>query len=868
LFGSTLVSHAQVTVPSDSLAVKGDSLLIGHDSSAVDTSRIHKKKKDSGFKSKIDYTAKDSLIYSSDYQKAYLYGDAKVKYEDIELTSAYMEYDFVNNKVYAAGVKDSTGADKGLPLFTKGNEKFTSHTLTYNFKTQSGVIHDIVTEQEGGFLHAEKTKRHADGSIDIKNGIYTTCDAPHPHFGLILTKGKVLPNDKIISSFAYMEFEDVPLPLFLPFGFFPNSKKSVSGIIMPSYGNESSRGFYLSNGGYYFALSDYYDLTLTGEVYSKGSWGLGAKSSYIKKYKFSGNFSLNYTINKSGIAGIDSGDNQLLKQKDFSIVWSHQQAATANPSQSFNASVNYSSHSYDKNNNYTNYTALTTSSKTSSINYSKKWNKANLTINLGVNQNSASDNVTFTLPSMAFTLDRIYPFRRKDATTDLKWYENITINYSPQMSNTLSSTEKEVFSKKTLSRAQNGYKHSLPLSTNIKFLKYFNFSPSLNYNGMFYTTQIRKSFTDSLHYTTSSVETVHYVKTDTIHRLSYAQGFSTSFSVSLNPTVYGMLQFDPKSKIIAIRHVLTPSVSFSFIPKIGDFLPTYKRTYIDTAGKKVEYSIYEKNIYGTPSSSSTRSGSFSFSLGNNLEMKVKSAKDTVTGTKKIVLIQSLSFSSGYNLYAESFKLSPISISGNTPIAKGLNINYNGGINPYDLDTTGTAVDVYYWKRHKGIGRLTSAGLSFGYTFQSGAGQKKDEGASKGTDKGPDVKKETPSPKGPSPDFSYFKIPWSFSFNYNLSYSKSGFTKTVVQSLSFNGSMSLTPKWSMTFNSGYDFKAKDFSYTSFSINRNLHCWTMSINFAPFGTYKYYEFRISAVSQFLRDLKYEQRKDYRDYAGYSY
>lgn len=863
--------NAQVTVPLDTVGKTQDSLVVKRDSLASDSSKI---KQNEDFKSKIDFTAKDSVTYSRDFQKAYLYGDAKVNYEDIELTSAYMEYDFSTNIVYAAGAKDSVGNDIGLPNFKKGSETFTSQTLSYNFKTKKGVISNIRAEQEGGILHAERTKKQSDGSINIKNGIYTTCDAPHPHFGIVITKGKVLQNDKIISGPAYLEFEDVPLPLFLPFGFFPNSKKSsVSGVIMPTAGFDNNRGFYLQNGGYYFALSDYYDLLIMGDVYSKGDWGVRAKSAYTKRYKYTGNFDISRYVNKYGFQGVDTGSNQFRKSYDFKISWNHSQAAQANPSQRFSANVNYTSFTYDLNqNNYgaDSYQNAITSTKQSSISYSKTWENANLSANLRHNQNSTTKEVTFGLPSMSFSLNRIYPFRKKETSGTLKWYENISLNYTAQLDNTFKGTESDIFSAKTLRTAQNGFKHSIPFSTNIKFLKYFNLSPSLNYQGMFYTTQVRKSQWDSTYRPAGALKDsiYRYEHVDTLHQLSYAHGFSPSVTLSVNPTIYGMFQFGPKSKINAIRHVLTPTVSFSFIPEIKQLVPNYYKSYIDstTPGhpKTVEYSIYERNIYQTPQLS-RRSGTITFSLGNNLEMKVKSAKDTVTGLKKIVLIQSLNFNVSYNVYQPTNKLSAISWGGNTPLFKGLNINYNGSIDPYVMRANGQDSTVYYWQKYKRVGRLTNAGLSFGYTFQSGGSKSKtDDGKNNpnGKQQTSDTKKEEPK-KGPQADFTYFKIPWSFSFNYNLNYSKPNRQKSVVQNLTFSGNVNLTSKWAINFNSGYDFDKKDFVYTSFSITRNLHCFQMSINFVPFGPYKFYNFRIFALSQFLSDLKYEQRKDYREY-----
>jgi Organic solvent tolerance protein OstA len=857
-FGLSTLLRAQDTIPSPNEATGTDTLTLSTDSLAVDSTKLKNIKEKDDLNSKIDYSA-DTLEFSNDNQTAYLHGNAKVTYEDLELTAAYMEYNFVTGQVMAIGKKDSIGNDVGLPDFKKGSEKFKSEKLTYNFKTKKAKIFNVVTEQDGGFLHAKETKRQADGSVNLKNGIYTTCNAPHPHFGIHLTKGKLIPGDKIVSGPAYLEFEDVPLPLFLPFGFFPNSKKSsVSGVLVPTFGESSSRGFYLSRGGYYFAINDYVDLSITGDVYSKGNWGLNAQSKYTKRYKYSGNLSVSRYVNKQGMLGVDTGVNKFSKNYDFSIMWSHSQAAQANPNQRFSASVNYTSMSYDKNYNYYGaggYQNLITTNKMSSISYSRSWTNSNLAVNLGHNQNSATRNVTFNLPTATFSVNRFFPFRRKNPTDNLKWYENLTLSYSAEMQNTFSGTEEDIFTKKTLNTARNGFRHSIPFSYNFKFLKYFNLTPSLSYTGMVYLTHIR--------YNKAKAEF------DTIRTVDYAQDFKPSASLSVNPTIYGMFQFGPKSKVNAIRHVITPNISFNFVPGLKKIAPNYQDTYTDAkTNALIKYGIYDQNMYGTPTGS-TRAGSFGFSLGNNLEMKVKSDKDTVTGLKKVVLIQSLSFSTSYNLYATTNKLSQIGWGGNSPIFKGFNVNYSGSIDPYVMKkgVGGGDSTIYYWEKHKSIGRLTNATISFGYNFNGGSGKDKKQKTDTKQPNDPnatDAKAAQPKEDNkPKEDFTYFKVPWNFGFSYNLSYSKPGMTKTIYQTLTFNGSLTLTQKWNISFNSGYDFKNKGFALTQFNITRDLHCFRMSISFSPFGTYKFYEFRIAAVSQFLHDLKYEQNKYYQDY-----
>jgi hypothetical protein len=871
--------HARAIYRLDSIAVKADTI-------ANDSAKLKNKNISTDLKSKIDYAARDSTPYSADSKTIFLYGDASVKYpaQQIELNAAFIQYDFNNGIAYATGLKDSTGEVKGTPVFKQGKETFKQHTLSYNFKTGKAFITDIITEQDGGFLHAQKTKRKSDGTIHLKNGMYTTCDAEHPHFGLFLTKGVAIPGDKIVSGPAYMVLEDVPLfPIGIPFGMFPNKRQNAaSGVIIPSYGEESSRGFYLREGGYYFAISDYFDLTTTGDVYTHGTWGFNVGSNYRKRYKYNGSFSVHNYFNKTGIAGIDSGANRLQKSRDFSIVWSHGQEATANPTSRFSANVNYSSTTYNRNYNYTDPTQLMTSTQSSSISYSKTWTDYNLSSNLRQSQNNTTKYVNFDLPSVNFYANTMYPFRSKEYSGEQKWYENVTVGYSATLDNKIHGQEDEVFAKNALKYSDKAITHRVPVSVNFKFLRFFNLTPSLNYQGMFYAAEIRKHQGDSIDQ--STLKTVYYEKVDTIRRFSYAQGFAPSASLSFNPTVYGTFMFPSKSKIIAIRHVITPSVSYSTVPDIKGLVSQgYFKTYrlhsnTDSSSTLVKYGIYDNNssFGGTPQGS-TRSGSFSFSLGNNLEMKVKSDKDTLTGTKKIVLIQSLNFSASYNVYAPNFKLSNIGISGSTPIPglKGTSISYNGTINPYNYDTTGTGryEDIYYWHKHNGIGYLTNAGLSFGYSWQAGgskAGSTAKPGETKPGEKpSPDTEKDPKKlANKPVGEFAYFNVPLSISFAYSFNYSKANpkTTSSIIQTLSFNGNLPLTPKWTITYSSGYDFKAKDFSMTSFSIIRNLHCWQMSVNFMPFGAYKYYEFKINAISSFLHDLKYEQRKDFIDNIQY--
>lgn len=818
------------------------------DTLSVDSLKtVSRKKKKSDFQSKLVYSAKDSMIYSAVEKKAYLYGDAKVEYEDIVLTAAFIAYDFGSNMVFAKGVpKDSTSNKlTGIPDFKQSDYQFTADSMRYDFKTKRGKTFQTNTQQGEGFLLAKITKKQADGSFHIKGGHYTTCDAEHPHFYLNLSRAVVIPNNKTVSGPVNFVLEDVPLPLFLPFGFFPNKRNGASGVKIPSYGENSTLGFYLKEGGYYFLLNNYMDLEVTGDIYSRGTWGVSARSSYAKRYKYNGRFSGRFYETQTGDKGLD-----LNKTRDFSITWNHGQDSKANPTRTFSASVSYSSSSFDKNHNYLNRESLVQNTKSSSISYNKSWKNMNLSVNLRHSQSSRTKEVNLNIPSVAFNVNRFFPFRSKTSSGDYKWYENIQLSYTSTLENQINAKEDDLFTKKTLNKMQNGYRHNVPLSLNFKFLKYFNFTPSMSYTGMFNTTQVRKSWVNNAE------------KVDTLHKFTYAHSYSPTMSLSLNPTLYGMATFKKEAKIQQIRHVMTPTIGFSFTPDMKSLVPNYDRSYTKitaTDTTEVTYSIYSSNIYQPPRAQERR-GSIQFSLGNSLEMKVKSDKDTLTGIKKVTLIESLNIATSYNIYAKEFKLSPFSINGSTKLFKDFGINFSGTVNPYDTDSAGRDINRYYWKKHKGIGRLTNAGLSFGYTFKSSEGKKKEDEKLR-----PGGTTETGIDGAPAPakDYDYFNVPWSFTFSYSLNYSKVLKTKNIVQSLNFGGNISLTQKWTVGFQSGYDFQAKDFSYTTINISRNLHCWVMTFDCAPFGSYRFYNFRITALSTLLNDLKYDMHKDLYDY-----
>jgi lipopolysaccharide assembly outer membrane protein LptD (OstA) len=831
--------------------VEKDTSLVKKDTVAVDS--LSMKKKDPPFKTKVNYEAEDSIRFSMNSKRIYMYKNSQIKYDDIELKSERVDFDMDKSIVYAKGITDTLGRQVGKPHFKQGDEEFDANDLSYNFKTRKGIIHDIVSKQdEEGFLHAEKTKKQDNGQIHMINGKYTTCNLPHPHFYLALTKAIAIPNEQIVAGPAYIVMEDIPLPIGIPFGFFPSKRNSTSGVLLPTYGEEAQRGFYLRNGGYYFALSDHFDARLTGDIYSKGTWGAAVASNYRKRYKFSGNLNLRYYRNRIG----EEGPTQQ-KSTDFSIVWSHGQEAQANPYRRFSANVNYSSQKFDRTHNYTDPAQFLTNQKQSSISYNQSWpnnSPVNLSVNLRHSQNSRNNSVNLTLPTVAFNVNRIYLFRGKDGSSG-NWWDDLSISYTSSLENRITAHEDSLFTPQTLRRMENGFRHSIPFGTSIKIWKKLNInlSPSLNYNGMAYSNYTKRR---SVRFYDAENDTfLNKVVIDTISKFTYAQGFAPSLSLSANPTWYGMFRFKEKAKIQAIRHVLRPTVGLGFVPSLKGFAPDYNRTFIDNDGQIRTYSIYERNIYGTPSSSNTKSGSLSIGLFNNLEMKVRSAKDTVTGERKIKIIDNLNFNTSYNIFADSMGWSPVSIGGSTTLFEGMSINISGSMDLYSIKrhVTGNQVILrrdkeFEFSANKRLGRLTSLSFSTGYRFQS----------KQGTDKKSEGEEQTVRN-----DYDYFKIPWQFSIDYDFTYSKPYDKSEFMQTFRFSGDFSLTPKWKVNFNSGYDVKANKFSYTTIGVDRDLHCWVMTFNCSPFGETKFYSFQINVRSSILKDIKYDKRKSIYDY-----
>lgn len=825
--------------------------------------------------SEVKYAATDSLLFNMDEGSVELYGEASIVFEDITLEADYIKYDMELNTVVANGLPDTAGIVQGKPVFTDLSGSFDAKKLNYNFKTKKAYVEEVVTEQEGGFLHAEETKLQNNGHVHLKNGKFTTCDAEHPHFYLKLTKGISMPNDKIVTGPAYLVLADVPLPLGIPFGFFPNTSTKTSGVLIPRYGEEDRRGFYLQDGGYYFAMNEYVDLRVTGDIYSNGTWGVRVGSNYKVNYKFNGALSVRYFKNITGYKGIEGFYDV---SKDYAIGWTHSQDQRANPNSTFRASVNLSSSGYDKNHTR-NINSVMTNTKQSSISYQKSFPNSpfNLSASLNQNQNSKTSGVNLTLPKISLNMARINPFKRKVSTGPKKWYEDIQLSYTSLLENRIATTDSTLFTSDVWDDMKNGYRHSIPLNLSIRpfrktpMLQTFAITPSVNYNGILYTRQTHKVFEG---YSESGGA---IIRKDTISKISYAQSIYPTISSGISPKIYGMYNFTGDGRLEAIRHVMSPSASFSYTPDISSFMPDYYRPVLDEAGDTLEvYSIYEDGIYGTPTLRGA-SGALNFSLRNNLEAKMLSKEDTIDEVEKVKIIDNFSFSTSLNLFHSDTLTpawTPIGFNGSTRVLKDkLNITIRGVMDPFGYDTIRNRTrETWFSQTGKPI-RLTNFSVSAGFRLSS---KKQTEGR-KGDQANLDQESQLnnrdmladesmgqydPNQLEYYGSYVDFDIPWSLRVDYSFSYNKPRDEVTLVQTLRASGDFSLTPNWKIGFNTGYDIDKKQFTTTNLSVYRDLHCWEMRISVVPFGTYKSYNFQINAKSSILADLKYNKRKSWVD------
>ncbi len=867
----SLLASTVLPVPDSTLVVANDS--IPNDSVA--------EKRDD-LEAPVVYQSQDSMVWYKN-GNAYLYGSGQVNYQQIELKANEITIDLETSTVYAQGTTDTLGVVKGRPVFADGPTPYESETMSYNFKSRKGLINNVTTQQGEGYMTSNTVKKGANDEFYIRNGRYTTCEEhEHPHFYLSLTRAKMRPNQDIVFGPAYLVVADVPLPLALPFGFFPFTKDYSSGFIMPSYGDELERGFYLRDGGYYFAISDYVDLKLTGEIFTKGSWGANAISNYRKRYKYSGNVNLSYQVTKMG----EKNMPDYSVSKNFKVVWSHRQDAKANPNQNFSASVNYATSNYERNNLTSMYNpALSSQSiRTSSVSYSRSFpnQKLNLSSSFNISQNMRDSTLSLTLPSLNWSVSRIYPFKKKKARGEEKWYEKISFTYSGSLSNSITAKENELFEKSLISDWRNGIKHSIPVSATFTAFKYINITPSFNYTERWYSYKVNRAWDE---------ERMREVR-DTTY--GFNRVYNYNLSVSANTKLYGFYKPLIGKKVQMIRHVLTPSVSYTLTPDFGDSRYGYYKsyTYTDAQGevRTVDYSPYAGALYGVPGKG--KSGSISLNVSNNVEMKVKTDRDS-TGVRKVSIIDELGGSISYNMAAKTQPWSNLS----TRLRLKLTKNYTFSLNSvwatyaYEFNENGRVVvgDRTEWSYGR-FGRFQGMSQNFSYTFNNGTWkqwqekldklfhpaeeEEEEEVVSTSAQSAPNKRRDMGHSEGKEGDakldedgYMAFSIPWSFSVSYGVTMREDTQAKIneknmrypykLTQNMNFSGNVKLSNKWNINFSSGWDFMDKELTTTTMNITRDLHCFNMSCG-VVLKPYKSYNFSIRANSAMLADaLKYDQR-----------
>lgn len=825
----------------------------------------------------VDIFAKDSMVLRGQ-NNAYLYGESNVTYGNIKLDAERIEMDMNTSTVYAVGAPDSTGEIMGSPVFDDNGTQYESKTMRYNFKTEKGYITDVITQQGEGYLTGGLSKKVDDNTIYIQNGRYTTCDKhEEPHFYFQLTKAKVRPKKDIVTGPAYMVLAGLPLPLAVPFGYFPFSEKYSSGIIFPTFGDDFNRGFYLSDGGYYFAINDNIDLALTGEIYTKGSWGLQARSAYVKRYKYSGNFNISYLKTILG----DKGAPDYSKQTNFQVLWSHMQDSKANPAFTFSASVNFTTSGYsrnDLNSYYSNSFTENTKSSTVSATWRPPGSKWSISTTANISQRTQDSTLAVSFPNVSVSLSQVYPFKRKHPIGPERWYEKIRLSYQGQFNNSLTAKQDEFFKKSLIKDWRNGMRHTVPISATFNVFKYFNITPTVSITDRMYTNKVRRHWDPN-----AAVEIC-----DTSYSFYNVWDFSASLSFDTKIyTFYRPMKF-LGDKVKMIRHVLTPTISFNAAPDFGSSFFGYygKYDYPDASGRMQtrEYSYFPNSLFGVPGTG--RTGSVTLSLANNLEMKVKSDADS-TGEKKISLIENFTVSQSYNFAADSLRFSNINTSLMLRLVKNFNLNLSAvwDVYTYQLNEYGNPVRVNKLRiaNGKGLGRLSSTGTSFSYTFNNDTfkRKKKKEGDSKEKNEPASrlanlYKKDHTQPSEEpetghdddlqmNPDgYAQWDVPWNLSVNYSIGYAYGNFNKQkmeydgrITQNLSFSGNIRPTKNWNFSFSASYNFDTHKIAYMNCNISRDLHCFTMTASFVPVGPYKSYNFHISVNSSLLQDLKYDKR-----------
>lgn len=853
---------------------------LSNDSLRKDTATVGASKKEK-LEAPVAYEASDSIVFTQG-GFAHLYGNGKVSYPGSDLEAAVISMDMDNSTVFARGVTDSLDTVKGRPVFKDGETSYETDTIRYNFKSKKGIISNVVSQQGEGYVTGNNAKKGANDELYMKSGRYTTCDHhDHPHFYMQMTYAKVRPKKNVVAGPAYLVVEDVPLPLAVPFFFFPFSSSYQSGFLMPTYMDDSSRGFGLTNGGYYFAVSDQMDLKLRGDIFTKGSWALNAESNYVKRYRYSGLLQASYQVTKTG----DKGLPDYSVAKDFKIIWTHRQDQKASPNSTFSASVNFATSSYERTNigNLYNTQAMSQNTKTSSVNYTRNFPDQHLNISATTNiaQRMKDSTVAVTLPDLNIALSTIFPFKRKHPVGDEKWYEKISVRYTGRMKNSITTKDTKLFKSNLVRDWDNGMQHDIPITATFTLFKYFNLTPNVNYTERWYTRKIKQDW---------DVQRQAVVR-DTVYGFHRVYDYRASLGV--NTKIYGMYKpvFFPK-KAIQIRHVITPSISINAAPDFASAHYGYYDSYVKESKNgvrdTVNYSYYAGQAFSPPSSGG-KQGNIEFRVSNNLEMKYKDKNDSI---RKVSLIDELGAGISYNMAALKKPWSDLRIDLRLKLSKSYTFSMSSVFKTYGykFDEQGRVVDNDRTEWSYGrFGIFQGYGSSFSYTFNNDTwkklkekflgkekqeegkqdGEKKDEQSDSEDETNPDGtrKKKVEKAAVDTDGYQVFKMPWSLNLNYNFNISEDRskpidlhsmrYPYRYTQNLSLSGNIKLSNKWAISFNSGYDFEAKKIVQTSFNITRDLHCFSMSASLSPFGQWKYYNFTIRANASILQDLKWEQR-----------
>ena len=867
--------------PYTGYAIMRDSIAV--DSAAATDSLSKDGAKKDAIDAPVYYECTDSMVWSRT-GNAYLYGAGKVRYDKIELTADVIKLNMDSSVVHASGRIDTTGMTTGLPIFMDGGTPYESDRMSYNFKSKKGFINNVYTQQGDGFIMGGKAKKDSAGVFYSQDGMYTTCDAEHPHFYIRLTRAKVRPKKDVVSGPLYLVVADVPLPLALPFGFFPFTSSYSSGILMPTFGDETERGFYLRDGGYYFALSDKYDLRLTGEIFTKGSWGFAAASSYAVRYRFSGSFDFSYLVTKNGEKGLPD----YAVGKNFRLQWSHRQDPKVHPNSNFSASVNFATSSYERSNLSSLYNPVLNSQsmRTSSVSYSRTFPEIGLSLSTTMNvaQNMQDSTLSLTLPNLSVSLSKKYPFKRKKRMGDERWYEKISLSYTGQMSNSISTKEDKVMHSNLVKDWNNGFKHNIPVSATFQLFGFLNVTPSFNYTERWYFKKVNQEWD----YATNSVAK------DTVY--GFNRLYNYNFSVSANTTLYGFYQpagFLKKSRVHTVRHVFKPSVSYSYTPDFGAQHYGYYDTYVYTDEKGearvVVYSPYQGSLYGIPSRGKT--GSVSLSVSNNVEMKWRTKNDSL---KKVSIIDELGASLSYNLAAKTKPWSNLSTRLRLKLTKSYTFSFNAtwATYAYEFNDRGQVVvgDRTEWSYGR-FGRFQGMSQNLSYTFNNKTLTKIRDMFNKDEDEGEedDSLKEEKAGDGEDPSrkkslkdsktkkaksaavdedgYMPFKMPWNLTVSYGIIMAENTAAEIDVktmrypykftQNMNLSGNIGISDNWRITFTSGYNFQFKKLTTTTMNISRDLHCFEMSCGIV-LSPYTSFNFSFRATSQMLADaLKWDKR-----------